>query len=834
MARVGVSDELLATLLDQVQVGVVGVDHSGRVTHWNAEAEALLGIAAADVMGSDIVTLLATPEREEEGRRILASVLGGRPWQGELVVISGSGADAVMQVRSAPVRDTSGRVRGVVSAFVDATREREAKESLALQKAAADRVETLQQVTARLLEATTLDEVATVILGFAGPLLGAVRASLALVEQAGEAAVATAAAAAGRSAVPAPLQWSRVPLSAGTLVGAAAGGGEPLWVGTLEALQRALGEGARDEPPPGEGSWAALPLTTRRGVLGALSLSYASPQEFPPADRDLLVAMAGQCAIAVERARYHDQAESGRARLRLLASAGEVLASSLDWGETLEAVVGLPVPGMADWSGVHLGGRDGVRLAALRHAEPARAQDLLQRLEGASPPLGGPRAMSVELAAHGEVLGHLSLGRDSGQPFTEDERQLARDLGRRAALALAAARELERRREAAERTLRLQRVTAGLAQALTERRVAAVVLEEAQEGLHASGGGFGLVDASTGEHSFPWTFGWRDPGAGGLGGSPPPRVAALAAQALRLGEPVFGEGLAVLPLVGAESSVGTLSLSFPVTRHLVADERAFLGSLASQAAQAIDRVRLYQAQRRVAAVLQRSLLPDRLPTLPGLSVAARYLPGTVGVQVGGDWYDVFLLGQRKTGLVIGDVVGHDLAAAGSMGRLRAQLRACAHAGGGPGQAIAGLDGLVRDFEEQDVATLACAVWDPAASTVGIALAGHPPPLWLDDDGACFVGPAPGPPVGACPTRPLYEVATVPVGPGGATLVLYTDGLVERRGSGMEQGMEALRAAAGAGRRLEPGDLADSLVDALLHDREREDDVALLVCRLGSA
>lgn len=231
-------------------------------------------------------------------------------------------------------------------------------------------------------------------------------------------------------------------------------------------------------------------------------------------------------------------------------------------------------------------------------------------------------------------------------------------------------------------------------------------------------------------------------------------------------------------------------------------------------------------ERSTAETLQHSLLPDQLPDLPGVGMAARYVPGGVGVDVGGDWYDVIVLPAGEVGLVMGDVAGHDLHAAAVMGQLRNALRAYAAEGLPPHEALERLNRLCNQHDLNEMATCVFAVLDPVSSTLRISNAGHYPLLLRQPDGAVRLLELPaGPPVGAM-RQVRYDEQLVQLEPG-TLIVMYTDGLVERRGVGVEQGLARLQRAVADG----PGDvaqLADHILQSLLAGERPPDDVALLV------
>jgi integral membrane sensor domain MASE1/anti-sigma regulatory factor (Ser/Thr protein kinase) len=236
-----------------------------------------------------------------------------------------------------------------------------------------------------------------------------------------------------------------------------------------------------------------------------------------------------------------------------------------------------------------------------------------------------------------------------------------------------------------------------------------------------------------------------------------------------------------------------------------------------------------QAERehRIAETLQRSLLPDRLPELPGTLLAARYVPAGGDMRVGGDWYDVVQLPGGHVGLAIGDVAGHGLRAASTMGQVRMALRAYALQEPSPARVVRRLDQLVSRLVGAEIVTLVYLVVDLDSGMVRFANAGHPPPLVVEAGGrACYLEHGLAPPLG-CDYPELPAEATFRLTPG-STLLLFTDGLVERRGAPIGAGLGRLASLAAA-----CDDDVDALCEQLLHymvGDDVADDIALLALR----
>lgn len=227
-------------------------------------------------------------------------------------------------------------------------------------------------------------------------------------------------------------------------------------------------------------------------------------------------------------------------------------------------------------------------------------------------------------------------------------------------------------------------------------------------------------------------------------------------------------------------------------------------------------------ERTISTTLQRALLPDESPTFPGLDIATRYVAGTTGVDVGGDWYDAIPLDHERLVLVVGDVSGRGLRAATIMGSLRPAIRAYALQGDPPATILAKLDDLVNVERDDCFATVLCAVLDVPRRVVTMATAGHPPPLLVDGTGARFLRLTVGAPVGV--RGPAAVASTFSVA-ADAALVVYTDGLVERRGVTIDEGFAQLRESA-AGATGSVTELVARLAAAMVPDGA-SDDLAII-------
>ncbi|MDN3026774.1 SpoIIE family protein phosphatase [Streptomyces sp. S.PB5] len=296
----------------------------------------------------------------------------------------------------------------------------------------------------------------------------------------------------------------------------------------------------------------------------------------------------------------------------------------------------------------------------------------------------------------------------------------------------------------------------------------------------------------------------------------------------RLATPDGFAAWAYLPLIASGRPVGTCVLAYSEPHPFPADERAVLTSLGGLIAQALERAMLYDAKHRLAHGLQEALLPHSLPRLAGVDAAARYLPATQGMDIGGDFYDL-VPSHGVAAAVIGDVQGHNVTAAGLMGQIRTAVRAYTTVGQPPEEVMRSTNRLLIDLGSDLFASCLYLRLDPAHGRAVMARAGHPPPLLRRPDGRVRVLDLAGGPLLGIDEAAAYPTTEVDLAPG-SVLVLYTDGLIESPGVDIEDALADL------GRRLaEAGDAPlDELADHLVADgtatQERLDDVALLLLR----
>ena len=281
-----------------------------------------------------------------------------------------------------------------------------------------------------------------------------------------------------------------------------------------------------------------------------------------------------------------------------------------------------------------------------------------------------------------------------------------------------------------------------------------------------------------------------------------------------------------VPLVVEGRVFGVLHVGTLTPHQFTDDDERFLQMVGDRVALAVH-AGLYERDRIVAKTLQQSFLPERLPNVPGIEFAARYRPARRG-EVGGDWYDAFVLPDESVGIAIGDVVGRGIVAATMMARLRNGLRAYAMEVAAPAEALERLNRLVLHFDPDAIATVLLGVAKPEEARFRYASAGHIPPVFRDSDGRAWIGEhATGPPLGVVEGSYLDAEAVLSRG---TTVVLCTDGLIERRHESIDVGLSRLVEASSVDG--PPEEMVDAIMQRLMVDEDHGDDVAVLVARAG--
>jgi PAS domain S-box-containing protein len=587
--------------------------------------------------------------------------------------------------------------------------------------------------------------------------------------------------------------------------------------------------------PPGPGPWPELgpgPLRERHWAFSW----------FPCHDRETKVTGAvliaaditdrQHSAEAVRRseARYRSLVQAGAQVVWVAAPSGEIAEDSPEWrwitGQSLEEYLG------AGWlDAIHPEDRDRVERAWRECVRTGKVFDNRYRVRTKAGAYRHYDVRAVPIERAGRIIEWVGASTDvTAQREAEEMR----------------GRLTEQLSAAALRTARLQQATSMLAEALTVEQVVEVITEVGRSAVGAERSAVALLDSDG--------LRLQTVNPGGPTAEIPLDAPSVITAAVTTRRPVLVEDPGALrrrfepdanvdlylrhsdeqawvglPMLAAGAPLGAIRFSFTRPRRITEEERVFLEALAGQCALAVERATMFEREHTTAETLQRSLLPDRLPKVPGIVLEARYLPVTRNMEIGGDWYDAFKLPDGRLAIAAGDVMGKGLTAAAGMGRVRNALRALALTDPRPAAVLAGLDRLFSATElEEQVTTVAYLVVDPATGEGLAGNAGHLPPLRLCPDGPPQLETIEaGTPLGWASPRQQHTFRLPP----GNTVVFYSDGLVENRTRGLDAGLDELLAVAGQAPAEvigHPDRLLEYLVERMLAGYEQDDDVTVLV------
>ncbi len=467
---------------------------------------------------------------------------------------------------------------------------------------------------------------------------------------------------------------------------------------------------------------------------------------------------------------------------------------------------------------------------------------------------GLPRMASVHALGSPTEAGPIGLlvaGISPGRSHDDAYRDFLALVAQNAATLMVNATALDDERRRARGLAALQNLTAALSEALTPSAVAGALIDIGLPLLGGVAGGLMVIDDDArvlrsvrlgGYPDGSADQDWRIPLAERTPLTDAVRHRAIqhaessdeavrhwpSMEAFRIAHALDG-ALAAVPVVSGGRALGALAVRYPQTGPLGDDARRLLETVARLTGPALLRSSHYILQHSVAETLQRSLLPLHLPSVGGLRVAAGYTAAGEGIEAGGDWYDAIELPGGRLALMVGDVVGRGPRAAAVMGQLRSALRAFAiDQRDGPGETVANLSRFASTIDGADVATACYAELDVAERRLRYVCAGHPPPLVLSADGGThYLEGGRGVPLGVREPGVAYAEGEARIS-AGATVVLYTDGLVERRGRSIDVGFGELAAAIARRRSQAPGDVTDGILAEL---GGSGDDCALLLCRV---
>jgi serine/threonine-protein kinase RsbW len=749
-------------------------------------------------------------------------------------------------------------------------------------RAATERASALQEATLAIAEATTIGDAIEPAISYALDVVEADIGALLLVDPETRHLTVT-----HEIGVPARLlkRWTNVPVEAIAIVDHAVTTRHGQWR-TTDELRELDPEIADEFGAAGIGSVGILPLISGGGVLGVLGLARTGA---PPdrTIRDTLEAFAERVGAAVYRARLLEterrtrhQLERTLSRLSRLQTVSDAISQAVPVDAVADSALSASIEALGALGGaVYLAEGEHLRLIAAEGNFRSAVGDQLDTVPvdatmamcasftsgtvnwiptyrewqqrhafGASMFQGIARStIAIPFSLEDRVLGVMTLVFTDEHVLDRPERRLARTIGHQTAVALERSQLYEREMTRSRRTEQIQHLIAALAGSASVGAIAAVLTSTAMEVLGGDAAAVVLVDegadaaaevvAASGFPDEVLDAVMRDadgPAREVLSAGRPTflRTADAVAERYPGLTPALGAALAELPLSAGGETLGALLVRFAEPQRFDLEQIDLLAAVASEAAQATQRARVRRREREISQILQDSLLPDE-PTSSwfGARVHTWYSAGTKYLDVGGDWYDAIELPNGLLGVSIGDVVGRGLRAAASMGQLRSALRGIALEMRGPAATLEALNRFAARTPGTELATVAYGEYDPMTGVFDYACAGHPPPVACIGGRAVVLQDGRSPLLAAGYDGPRSEATCIL--PPHATLLLYTDGLVERRDEPFQRGVDRLRATLEETSDGDPEDLIDTVVDAVLGSRERTDDAALVVLRTGA-
>lgn len=828
------------TLLNDARAGLAAVDGSGVIRHWNRFAETVFGWSSDEAVGRYISELLLLPSVAADVEDRLKSLGRGETWQADLPLKHKDGSRLWVHLTASPVRDDAGVVIGGVAVAFDITDRRRAEERLSLQFDVARVLaeeETLQGAVARLLPAMceTLGSSfgASWAVDPSGPHLECVDTWIVPNFGGQDFRSVTADSIFGLGeGLPGRVWQER----------------KPAWVTDVVAdsnFPRAPLAAAA-----GLHSGFAFPMIGREHFYGVIELF--SQERLAP-DRKLLEMFT---AVGTQFGQFIDTLRAETKMRTVQARRAAILASAFDSVVTIDGT-GKVVefnPAAEEAFGYSRSETIGREMAEL--IIPPEFRDSHRRgfdhyLATGEGPIIGKRVEMKAMRKNGTIFPvEVAV---TPVEMTEDVLFTAsiRDITDRKRIENEIADLLDRERsarEAAERATRdlydLQRITDvalshlnldalldELLDRLTEifQSDALGILIAGEDGnvlnLRAQRG----LDIALGlDSAIPLGQGI----AGRIAESDSPVVIGdvLEQEEYR---PFFDVGgircIIGVPMHSDDRLLGAVMAGSNHPHQLGEREVRLLTLAAQRIGVGISNASDYSREHRIADTLQRSLLPQEVPEVPGMRLAVRYLPGGPGAMVGGDWYDAIPLPHDRIGIALGDVSGKGVRAASLMGQIRSALYSYALIDQGPSVVIENLDRMIQSIGAELFATVVYLDFDPATHEARLANAGHPPPLIRAPDGtSTFVDGDPSPPIGvsAKPEHPEIHLTTEP----GSLIVLYSDGLIEDPNSDIERGLKELRRAVETAPADDVEDACDHILSVIFSEREPADDVAIAVMR----
>jgi PAS domain S-box-containing protein len=833
-----ITDLLQADLLGLAQAALVVADPKGTITGWNPHAELLFGSTADQALGSDLRSILSRcPDADLLLQAHTEASLGITSEMDTRLEMNGS---LFVHLSQAPLRASDGSILGTVLVCFDISERRYSEIRLAVN----------YQVTRVLAEATDLFTASRPILEAISRAVESSFAAVWAIDQLAEEARCIdvwhdgTPETAGFAAV---VRWHSFKKGVG-VPGRIWTEGAPTWIPNVaEDVNFPLREAAEKA---GLRSAFGFPILLRGEVLGVLN--FYSPEIREPDDNilDLVASIGSQLGQFIDRTQAEEAGRINEARR------DAILRSALDCIVTMDHLGRIVEfnPAAEDVFGYRREDVVGKELAGVLippHLRDRHRQGVLHYLESGQGAVIGRRTEITGMRSDGsEFPLELTVTRIDvpGPPaFSGYIRDITeRKESERERMRLLEA-EQSARADAELASKRLQRLQTIMDAALSHLSVDEMLdtlLKRITDTLDSDAAALLLTREGSKDVTLRAARGLNTsissiapiPHGSQAVGIVAAERRSLIVEDLENSDieaPLMqSEGmrsLMVVPLVVENHVIGVLESGSRSPHRFTEDDLQLLRLAADRIASPIQNAALYEREHRIAKTLQQSLLPSKIPEVDGITVVERYVPGGQGLDVGGDWYDVLVLPDGRVGAVIGDVVGKGVGAAALMGQLRNALRAFAMEGRDPADVMTRINRLTDSLDRETMAaTLIYLVLDPADGSVVLSSAGHPPPLLaVSGTGLEFVSVETNIPLGVTADYE-YQAASMNMPPG-ARLILYTDGLIEEPGTDVDAGLARLRAVAARGPQ-DPGEFCDYLLREVFRERERYDDVALLVLR----
>ena len=871
-AALSASERLLRQTLEGTRTGSWSWDVRANVIVWSDNLGPIHGLprGAQPATFQELLELIHPDDRQLLADAVETCVQEGRDYEIEMRTMPRNGDVRWIWASASAMDLEDGRPRRIVGLARDITTRKRAE-------TAAAHAGSLQQVTAGLAAAATVGEIADVVIDQGIPALSASTGILGVVEPPDGLRFV-------RSVGYGDVFPTRLRLSDPWPITDAIRQRRVIELRDVPDRRAVYSVPEQVWEASGKGTLVAVPLAVRDRVVGALGFTRDDAVALTPEERGLVEALAGQAAQALERASLAEADHRARVRAEALLRVSSAVATAVGVEDVAAAVAE---------EAIELYDASGVTVILVRPDDPSTARVLASRgmvaghatseptvdlglgtLTAAS--IGSeialfaesPEQLEEEWPASGRVArelgvgavacvpfrvgaqaGALSVALAQPRPFGPEERTFLELLATACRQGLERASLYEAERSARTRADILHELSSSLSGALSPEDVGRAFLDHALGFVSGGTGSLMLADPDN-----------RMLVRAAIGGSGSTRARWLPsvpvdgefviATAYRRQEPVaaatrveleerfpgtaanFGDSAHAAyarPLVVEGHAIGAFGLIFEAEYELTVEDERLLATMARLCAQAFERAQLYEREHRIALRLQQALLPEGVVRHPSVAIATRYQAGSELMEVGGDWYDTFALEGGRIGVAVGDVVGRGIEAAASMGRLRSAMAALAAEGTAPGDLIDRLGRFASGPGQVDFATTCYALLDPATGVLRYASAGHPPLLvvspskeirWLD-------GGRSGPLVSFTSERETSEAAVV-LEPG-SLLLLYSDGLVERRGELLEEGLARLADAAREVAGLPVETICERVLDEL-GVPSHGDDVVLVVLR----